>query len=126
MTRHPGILEAAVIGTNLPNSTNEAPRAYIVKVPGRNIDGIEIKQHMSLYLAKYKALDGGIAFTDSIPRTPAGKVAKKILRERVEKERKEIVVKKLILSALSMYGKTRISVSGDLGSVNISQSARAK
>jgi len=120
LTRHPDILEAAIIGTNLPNSNNEAPRAYIVKAPGSHIDEIEVKQHMSLYLAKYKALDGGIVFTDSIPRTLAGKVAKNILRERMDKEGKEIVVKKLILSALSAYGKTKVSVSGDPGSANFS------
>lgn len=62
---------------------------------------------MLLYLAKYKALDGGIVFVDSIPRTPAGKVSKKVLRERADKELKETLVKDLILSSLSTSAQPR-------------------
>lgn len=122
LIRHPDILEAAVIGTKLPYSTDEAPRAYIVKKPGSEIDELKVKEHMSLYLAKYKALDGGTVFTDSIPRTPAGKVSKKVLRERTDKDLKEIMVKDLVLSALSASQEPRLSVSEDADSADVSKS----
>lgn len=110
--RHPDILEAAVVGIKLPNSTDEAPRAYIVKKLGSNLNESVVRTHMSLYLAKYKTLDGGIVFTGSIPRTPAGKVSRKVLRERAESESKERMVKDLILLALSSMPHFGTAASG--------------
>lgn len=84
---HPDILDAAVIGVLHPkDDTTEAPRAYIVKVPGSEIDLADIKNHMSNYLARYKSLDGGVVFVDSIPKNPAGKILRKSLKERAHSE----------------------------------------
>lgn len=84
---HPDILDAAVIGILHPkDDTTEAPRAYIVKVPGSEIDLADIKNHMSNYLARYKSLDGGVVFVDSIPKNPAGKILRKPLKERAQSE----------------------------------------
>lgn len=84
---HPDILDAAVIGILHPKDhTTEAPRAYVVKVPGSDIDLADIKNHMSNYLARYKSLDGGVVFVDSIPKNPAGKILRKVLKERANSE----------------------------------------
>ena len=84
---HPDILDAAVIGILHPkDDTTEAPRAYVVKVPGSEIDLADIKNHMSNYLARYKSLDGGVVFVDSIPKNPAGKILRKALKERANSE----------------------------------------
>ena len=84
---HPEILDAAVIGIlNPKDDTTEAPRAYVVKVPGSDIDLADIKNHMSNYLARYKSLDGGVVFVDSIPKNPAGKILRAVLRERANSE----------------------------------------
>ena len=84
---HPDILDAAVIGILHPkDETTEAPRAYVVKVPGSEIDLADIKNHMSNYLARYKSLDGGLVFVDSIPKNPAGKILRKALKERANSE----------------------------------------
>ena len=84
---HPDILDAAVIGILHPkDDTTEAPRAYVVKVPGSEIDLADIKNHMSNYLARYKSLDGGVVFVDSIPKNPAGKILRKVLKERANSE----------------------------------------
>lgn len=123
MIRHPDILEAAVIGINLPNSTDEAPRAYIVRTPGSRLDETKVKNHMLLYLAKYKALDGGIIFIGSIPRTPTGKVSKRVLRERAEKDSQETLIKDIILSAISISGRSGLPEGPD--SANTSESGRA-
>ena len=37
-------------------------------------------------LTKYKWLEGGVKFVDAIPKNPSGKILKRVLRERVEKE----------------------------------------
>ena len=84
---HPAILDAAVIGILHPkDETTEAPRAYVVKTPGGEVDLADIKNHMSNYLARYKSLDGGVVFVDSIPKNPAGKILRKVLRERANSE----------------------------------------
>ena len=84
---HPEILDAAVIGILHPkDDTTEAPRAYVIKVPGSDIDLADIKNHMSNYLARYKSLDGGVVFVDSIPKNPAGKILRKLLKERANSE----------------------------------------
>ena len=37
-------------------------------------------------LASYKQLTGGILFVDAIPKSPNGKILKRILREQAKKE----------------------------------------
>ena len=84
---HPDILDAAVIGVLHPKDhTTEAPRAYVVRVPGSDIDLADIKNHMSNYLARYKSLDGGVVFVDSIPKNPAGKILRRVLKDRANSE----------------------------------------
>lgn len=95
---HPNILDAAVVAKILPNSTDEAPCAYIVRRPGSKLNTSEIKDFMSTYLVKYKSLDGGIVFIDSIPKNPAGKILRKVLKERARKESQDSLFKKLISS----------------------------
>ena len=41
---------------------------------------------MGRRLAKYKNLDGGVRFVDSIPRNQNGKVVKKVLKEQAKRE----------------------------------------
>lgn len=84
---HPDIWDAAVIGVLHPKDvTTETPRAYVVKKPGTDVDLADIKNHMSNYLARYKSLDGGVVFVDSIPKNPAGKILRKVLKDRANAE----------------------------------------
>ena len=106
---HTEILEAAVIGSVLPNSNAEAPRAYIVKSPESKLSERDVKTHMAEYLAKYKNLDGGIVFTNRIPRTSTGKIDRKKLRERAKREIKDAQAKTLILAVFSSLRRTRKS-----------------
>lgn len=46
----------------------------------------EVNRHMKERLASYKQLIGGILFVDAIPKTPSGKILKRILREQAKKE----------------------------------------
>ncbi|CAI9757355.1 unnamed protein product [Fraxinus pennsylvanica] len=73
----PEIEDAAVI----PYPDEEAgqiPMAYIVRKPGSNIPGAQIMDLIAKQVAPYKKIRR-VAFINSIPKTPAGKVLRKEL-----------------------------------------------
>lgn len=80
---HPEVLDAAVTGIKTREDV-EMPKAYVVRRQGSTITGDQIKDYMGQRLARYKQLDGGVQFVDSIPRTPSGKVMKKGFQEMEE------------------------------------------
>jgi 4-coumarate--CoA ligase len=83
---HPEILDVAVIGIPAAENGSELPKAYVIKKPGSNIGEKDVKAWIQERLAKYKALDGGVKFVDSIPKTASGKILKRVLREEVRRE----------------------------------------
>jgi len=87
---HPSIVDAAVVGVRLfdRDSNDELPRAYVVTGGGkcRDIDELEVMQHVKDRLASFKALGGGVKFVDSIPRNHNGKIMREVLRERATAE----------------------------------------
>lgn len=86
---HPDIVDAAVIGVPDPSNRegSEAPRAYLVRRQGGDKPSSqEVDAYMKERLASYKQLIGGIVFVEAIPKTPSGKILKRILREQAQKE----------------------------------------
>ncbi|KAI1308038.1 acetyl-CoA synthetase-like protein [Xylaria venustula] len=81
---HPKILDAAVIGV-LGEGT-EVPRAYVV-ANEKEISGKEIVEWFSKQgLSKNKNLRGGVVFLNAIPKSPAGKILRKNLKDMAKKE----------------------------------------
>ncbi|KAF2732344.1 acetyl-CoA synthetase-like protein [Polyplosphaeria fusca] len=81
------IADCAVIGLKVkPGSDSEDVRAYVVRKPGTNITEEEVKKLISDKLASYKRLTGGVVFLNAIPKSPTGKILKRILREEAQKE----------------------------------------
>ncbi|KYN00718.1 PREDICTED: 4-coumarate--CoA ligase 1 [Cyphomyrmex costatus] len=79
----PGVQDAAVIG--IPNDkTGELPMAFIVKEDNSNICEKDIIQYVNERVSNPKRLRGGIRFVDSIPKTPSGKILRRILRDRLK------------------------------------------
>ena len=78
---HPTITDAAVIGVLSPNGDTEYPRAYVVKALDADFSEAEIKRYMSVHLAKYKALEGGVKVIDQIPKNSTGKILRSELKE---------------------------------------------
>ena len=77
LVRHPGILEAAVVGTPDP-ATGEAVTAYIVRRdPG--LDAQAVRQHCKAHLTAYK-VPRRVEFRDSLPKTTVGKILRRELR----------------------------------------------
>ncbi|KAH7166466.1 AMP-binding enzyme [Dactylonectria macrodidyma] len=84
LLERPDIVDAGVVGVTV--NGEEAPRAYLVKLPGSKTTTEEIAKWMEATTAKYKWLRGGIVFTDAIPRVPSGKILRRVLRERAQTE----------------------------------------
>lgn len=87
---HPAILDAAVIGVQIPSDPDaEHPRAYVVTRPGAGaVTEESIREFCATRLAKYKELTGGVRFIEAIPRNATSKALKRILRDMATAESK--------------------------------------
>ena len=89
---HQNIVDCAVLGlrpTTRPAHADEVIRAYVVRRSGATLTEAEVRQFLAKHLASYKALTGGVMFLDEIPKSPSGKILKRVLKEHAEKEAKE-------------------------------------
>ncbi|KPI35975.1 putative acyl-coenzyme A synthetase [Cyphellophora attinorum] len=86
---HPDIVDCAVIGLKPPtNSDTELVRAYVVRRQGSKMSEDQVKDVIKDKLASYKQLTGGVVFLDEVPKSPSGKILKRVLREEAEREGK--------------------------------------
>jgi fatty-acyl-CoA synthase len=77
---HPGVAECAVFG--VPDETwGETGRAVVVPRPGVTVTAQDVLNHLGPRLARYK-IPKSVIFTDALPRSGAGKVLKRPLRDR--------------------------------------------
>ena len=81
LARLEGVAEAAVIG--VPDERlGEVGKAFIVKLPGAELDEETVKVYTRKHLANFKT-PRSVAFLDVLPRNPGGKVVKPQLREMI-------------------------------------------
>jgi 4-coumarate--CoA ligase len=86
---NPKIADACVIGINDPAQATELPRAYIVPAPGNEPTpefAAEIADWLSTKVANHKKLRGGVRFVKEIPKSQAGKILRRLLKEQAKAE----------------------------------------
>ncbi|KAJ7134409.1 phenylacetyl-CoA ligase [Mycena epipterygia] len=95
---HPDVSDACVVG--VPDDySGEVPLAFVVltaDAAGRTEGNpsrlqeirTSIMKHVADHKIGYKHLAGGVEFVESIPKTPSGKLLRRVLRERAKELRK--------------------------------------
>lgn len=86
---HPSIADAGVVGIQESFDAQERVRAYVVLKAGQarcSAAEEEIKVWMEGKVAKHKRLTGGVVLVDEIPKSAAGKIQRKVLREWAKRD----------------------------------------
>ncbi|KAJ6478797.1 AMP binding protein [Mycena vitilis] len=91
---HPDIADAAVIGVDSVEQATELPRAYVVHAHPEKAGTAQAKvgfaqgvvEWMESRVAKHKFLRGGVVVIDGIPKSAAGKILRRQLRELAKEE----------------------------------------
>ncbi|MEA3399771.1 MAG: long-chain-fatty-acid--CoA ligase [Armatimonadota bacterium] len=78
LTRHPDVVEAAVVGVEHP-VLGEVVKAAVVPREGSELTEREVKRHCARHLASFK-VPQQVELLDELPRNPSGKVVKRELR----------------------------------------------
>jgi acyl-coenzyme A synthetase/AMP-(fatty) acid ligase len=75
---HPKIEDAAIIGVP-DEECGELPKGFIV---AKDVNEEEVHSYIEERLAPFKKLRGGIEYVDQIPKSPSGKILRRVLKER--------------------------------------------
>ena len=79
LLQHPLLVEAAVFAQP-DDQTGEAVVAVVVLAPGAHLDAEAVRSHVAARLAAYKVPQQVHVRPDSLPRNPAGKMLKTVLK----------------------------------------------
>jgi 2-aminobenzoate-CoA ligase len=80
LAAHPAVADVGVIG--VPDEVRgQIAKAYVVLKPGESITADELIAYCSGKIAKYK-LPREVAFVNELPRTPTGKLLRRVLKQR--------------------------------------------
>ena len=83
---HPAVNDCVVIG--IPSEREgEVPKAFVVKAAGsiEESDQLlkrQITKHVEQHKSNHKWLRGGVEFIDVVPKSPSGKILRRMLRDK--------------------------------------------
>ncbi|KAK4182634.1 hypothetical protein QBC35DRAFT_444854 [Podospora australis] len=86
---HKDVADACVVGIEDKALATEAPRAYVVLREGVTANPAKAQELVDLIASKvapHKKLRGGIRFVDSVPKSPSGKVLRRLMRDQAKAE----------------------------------------
>ena len=84
---HPAVADCAVIPAP-DDAAGELPKAFVVKSSTVGLEDNDrmVKRDIAKYVEKHKArhkwLKGGVEFIDVIPKSPSGKILRRLLRDK--------------------------------------------
>ncbi|CDO54028.1 hypothetical protein DV495_001405 [Geotrichum candidum] len=78
---NPDVVDAAVTGIHMPEEGTELPRAFVV-LRNATVDPLVVKRWFDSKVARHKKLWGGLVVIDVVPKSSAGKIQRRILRDR--------------------------------------------
>ncbi|PVH85077.1 acetyl-CoA synthetase-like protein [Cadophora sp. DSE1049] len=86
---HEKVADACVLGVWNKEQATEVPRAYVVKtLAARDVEDVVLEKEVVGWVAEkvagHKRLRGGVVFVDEIPKSAAGKILRRILRDKVK------------------------------------------
>lgn len=91
LLEHDDVADAAVVALLLEH--DECPRAYVVlkdHAKGR-LQADEIARWLAGRVARHKHLTGGVVLIDEVPKSPSGKIQRKVLREWAKRDAQDFV-----------------------------------
>ncbi|KAI9695863.1 MAG: hypothetical protein M1836_005980 [Candelina mexicana] len=91
---HPAVADVAVIPVQ-DEAAGELPKAFVVKSRSIGLEENErmlvrrIQKHVEGHKARHKWLKGGVEFIDMIPKSPSGKILRRLLRDKDRETRRK-------------------------------------
>ncbi|KAI8646020.1 hypothetical protein BD408DRAFT_410991 [Parasitella parasitica] len=89
---HEAVADCCVIGIYDSAQATELPRAYVVlqpSIPKSAATATMISNFVQDNVINYKKLRGGVKFLDIIPKSPSGKILRRVLRDSALEEEKQ-------------------------------------
>ena len=79
---HEAVADVAVIGIPAAEDVGELPKAFVVLKPGVDASIENLQAFVDSQVSPHSKLRGGVETIEAIPKSAAGKILRRVLREK--------------------------------------------